>query len=190
MTRSIVLSGFMATGKSTVGRLVADELGLPFVDSDELLASSSGLTVGALFAAEGEARFRDREAAAVLPLLSDGVARVLSFGGGTVTISQVRRAALEAATDALADIAASGELNIASAACAQLGRMHTSGSKGKLKALLESATLDLSVRVSAAACIAEHWMDTGDISYLEDRCEGNDALEAHCDVIKRRVYGR
>lgn len=96
--RSVVLSGFMATGKSTVGRLVAFELGLPFVDTDAVLAEEAGRPVGELFAAEGEARFRDREARAILPLLSDGVARVLAFGGGTVTIPRVRYAALEEAT--------------------------------------------------------------------------------------------
>ncbi|MBX3208621.1 MAG: 3-dehydroquinate synthase [Labilithrix sp.] len=96
--RSVVLSGFMATGKSTVGRLVAGALGLPFVDTDAVLAEEAGRPVGELFAAEGEARFRDREARTILPLLSDGVARVLSFGGGSMTIPRVRHAALEAAT--------------------------------------------------------------------------------------------
>lgn len=96
--RSIALSGFMATGKSTVGRLVAAELELPFVDTDALIAEQAGETVGEVFAGEGEARFRDREAAIILPLLEDGVARVLSLGGGSVTIPRVRHALLEAAT--------------------------------------------------------------------------------------------
>jgi shikimate kinase / 3-dehydroquinate synthase len=96
--RSVVLSGFMATGKSTVGRLVAERLGLPFLDTDAILAEETGRPVGELFAAEGEARFRDREARIILPLLADGVARVISFGGGSMTIPRVRHAALEAAT--------------------------------------------------------------------------------------------
>lgn len=98
MPTTIVLSGFMATGKSTVGRLVAAELGLPFFDTDAIIAEEAGKTVGEVFAEEGEARFRDREARVILPLLADGVARVLSFGGGSVTIPRVRHAALEAAT--------------------------------------------------------------------------------------------
>lgn len=98
MMRSVVLSGFMATGKSTVGRLVAAQLGLPFLDTDALLAEEAGRPVGELFAAEGEARFRDREARIIQPLLADGVPRVLAFGGGAVTIPRVRHAALEAAT--------------------------------------------------------------------------------------------
>lgn len=95
--KSVVLSGFMATGKSTVGRLVARELGLPFVDTDDLIAEAAGKPVGEVFA-EGEAQFRDREVDVILPLLADGVPRVLSFGGGAVTVPRIRHAALEAAT--------------------------------------------------------------------------------------------
>lgn len=96
--RSVVLSGFMATGKSTIGRLVADRLGLPFIDTDALIAEEAGRPVGEVFAADGEARFRDREARIILPLLSDPTPRVFSFGGGSMTIPRVRHAALEAAT--------------------------------------------------------------------------------------------
>ncbi len=96
--RTVVLSGFMATGKSTVGRLVAERLGLPLVDIDALIAEEAGRPTGEVFAGEGEARFRDREVRIILPLLGDGTPRVLSFGGGAVTIPRVRHAALEAAT--------------------------------------------------------------------------------------------
>lgn len=96
--RSVVLSGFMATGKSTIGRLVAEELGLPFVDTDALIAADAKMPIGELFATQGEARFRDREAAVILPLLESGVPCVIAFGGGSVTIPRVRHTALEAAT--------------------------------------------------------------------------------------------
>lgn len=96
--RSVVLSGFMATGKSTVGHLVAKELALPFVDTDAVIAKETGKTVGEVFAVEGEAKFRDREAAIVAPLLTDGTPRVIALGGGTVTIPSIRHRALETAT--------------------------------------------------------------------------------------------
>jgi shikimate kinase/3-dehydroquinate synthase len=96
--KSVVLSGFMATGKTTVGKLVAAELGLPFVDTDDLISAAAGKPVGDVFASEGEARFRDRELDMILPLLSDNVPRVLSFGGGAVTVPRIRHTALEAAT--------------------------------------------------------------------------------------------
>jgi shikimate kinase / 3-dehydroquinate synthase len=98
LARPLVLSGFMATGKSTVGSLVAARLGVPFVDTDASLAEQAGMRVGELFASEGEARFREREAALVLPLLDDATPRVIGFGGGTVTITRVRHKALERAT--------------------------------------------------------------------------------------------
>ncbi|MBX3185911.1 MAG: 3-dehydroquinate synthase [Labilithrix sp.] len=98
MARTVILSGFMATGKSSVGGLVARALGLPFVDTDACLAEESGKSTGELFASEGEARFREREVALVDPMLRDGVARVIAFGGGTVTVPRLRHAALEAAT--------------------------------------------------------------------------------------------
>lgn len=98
MKRPLVLSGFMATGKSTVGRIVAESLGVPFVDTDAVIAAATGKTVGEVFASEGEGRFRDREAALVLPMLEDPSPRVIGFGGGTVTIPRVRHRALERAT--------------------------------------------------------------------------------------------
>ena len=98
LSRSLVLSGFMATGKSTVGKIVARELGVPFVDTDKLLEAETGISTGELFAKEGEARFRDREAALIPPLLRDVTPRVIAFGGGVATIPRVRHEALERAT--------------------------------------------------------------------------------------------
>jgi shikimate kinase / 3-dehydroquinate synthase len=96
--RSLVLSGFMATGKSTIGRLAAEALGVPFLDTDEVLAAEAGKPVGEIFSQEGEARFRERESKLALRLLEDPTPRVISFGGGTATIPSVRRAALDRAT--------------------------------------------------------------------------------------------
>jgi shikimate kinase/3-dehydroquinate synthase len=97
LTRPLVLSGFMATGKSTVGRLVAAKLGVPFVDTDEALVAQSGKTIGELFASLGEARFRELETQLVLPMLDDPTPRVIGLGGGTVTIPRVRHRTLERA---------------------------------------------------------------------------------------------
>jgi shikimate kinase / 3-dehydroquinate synthase len=88
----------MATGKSTIGRILASRLGVPFIDTDAVLAEQSGKTVSELFMSEGEARFREREANLVLPMLEDRTPRVIGFGGGTVTMPRVRHAALEVAT--------------------------------------------------------------------------------------------
>ena len=94
------------------------------------------------------------------------------------------------ALSALEEVAKEGALPIQTAACAQLGRVQSSGSKAKLKSLLEDSRQSTEVRMAAAASIAEHWRDEGDLSYLETKCSGNSALSAHCGVIRSRVYGR
>ncbi|MBS2015523.1 MAG: 3-dehydroquinate synthase [Deltaproteobacteria bacterium] len=97
LRRPLFLSGFMATGKTTIGRLVANRLGVPFLDTDALLAEETGRSVAELFA-EGEARFREREAELVRRILADPTPRVIAFGGGTMTMPGLRHAALEAGT--------------------------------------------------------------------------------------------
>ncbi len=88
----------MATGKSTIGARIAAGVGVPFLDTDALLAQRSGKSIGELFASDGEARFREREAELVLPMLSDLSPRVIALGGGTVTMPRVRHALLERCT--------------------------------------------------------------------------------------------
>lgn len=81
--RGVAIGGFMASGKTTVGRLVAAGLGLPFVDLDALVEETAGQSVPQLFAGEGEQAFRRREAAAVDQVLS-GPEVVVALGGGTL----------------------------------------------------------------------------------------------------------
>jgi shikimate kinase/3-dehydroquinate synthase len=88
----------MATGKTTVGQQIAARLGIPFIDTDAVLSAAAGLSVAEIFQKEGEARFREREAQLVLPMLEDPTPRVIGFGGGTVTVQGVRHKALERAT--------------------------------------------------------------------------------------------
>ena len=95
--KSIVLSGFMATGKSTVGPRVAARLGLPFVDTDAEIERATGQRIADLWRAEGEPAFRARELALVERLLGDGTRSrcVVAFGGGTVTVDRARRLAVD-----------------------------------------------------------------------------------------------
>lgn len=79
-TNGIAIGGFMGAGKTTVGRLLAQRLGWPFVDLDEELARRHG-PVATQIREEGEAVFRARERARLLELC-DGVPRVLATGGG------------------------------------------------------------------------------------------------------------
>jgi len=85
----IRLIGYRGTGKTTVGRLLAARLGWDFVDADDHIETVAGRTIAEIFAVEGEAGFRDREAAAIRDLC--GRERlVLATGGGAVLRSANR----------------------------------------------------------------------------------------------------
>ncbi len=83
MPRSIVLVGFMGTGKTVVGRELARLLNRPFVDVDELLQQQVGMPIGEFFAAEGESAFRKLEKQAIGALARQGNL-VVATGGGAV----------------------------------------------------------------------------------------------------------
>ncbi len=89
---NLVLVGAMGSGKSTVGRLAAAALRRPFVDTDEWVEADAGGSVAEIFAREGEAGFRGREAAALRAVLDLGD-RVVATGGGIV-VRPDNRAAL------------------------------------------------------------------------------------------------
>jgi shikimate kinase len=92
---NLFLIGYRGCGKTTVARLLAQQLALPAVDADEYLEKQTGRTIKDIFANEGEAGFRDRESAVVQALTSrDGL--IVSWGGGVV-LRKVNRAALTAA---------------------------------------------------------------------------------------------
>jgi shikimate kinase len=78
----IFLVGFMGSGKSTVGALLARELGWPFIDLDVTIETAEGRTIREIFETEGEAPFRTLEHA-VLREASKTDPAVISLGGGT-----------------------------------------------------------------------------------------------------------
>jgi shikimate kinase len=79
--RNLVFVGLMGAGKSAIGRLVAQMLEIPFVDSDHEIERVSRMTIAELFEAYGEPEFRALEARVIKRLLKTGP-RVLSTGGG------------------------------------------------------------------------------------------------------------
>ena len=94
----IVLIGMMGVGKSTVGRRVAKELSRPFVDSDDEVVARTGRAVTEIFAADGEAAFRDIEAEAMADLLASPVPSVIAAAGGSVLNSSTRARLRESGT--------------------------------------------------------------------------------------------
>jgi shikimate kinase len=81
--RRIVLTGFMGSGKTTVGPLLAARLGWTFVDADDAIEAEAGATIAEIFARHGEAAFRDREHAAINRLAQTNEL-VLALGGGAI----------------------------------------------------------------------------------------------------------
>jgi shikimate kinase len=84
LTTNLVLIGFMGSGKSSVGRLLATYLGFQFVDTDTLVIQAAGMPIADIFARYGEAAFRDQEAEA-LSSLAGKRQLIVSTGGGIVT---------------------------------------------------------------------------------------------------------
>lgn len=81
LKRHLILVGLPGAGKTTVGRLVAADLGAPFVDLDDAIELSTGKTIARLFADQGEAAFRGLEREAMERALA-GVPSVIAPGGG------------------------------------------------------------------------------------------------------------
>lgn len=87
--KGLVLVGFMGTGKTAVGRVLAARLGWPLVDTDELIVQAAGKPVARIFAEDGEPVFRAAETA-VLKTLAGFTAtpRVVATGGGIVLAAE------------------------------------------------------------------------------------------------------
>jgi shikimate kinase len=79
--RNLIFVGLMGAGKSVIGRLVAQTLGVPFIDTDSEIETVSRMTIAELFAQYGETEFRALETRVVERLLKHGP-RVVSTGGG------------------------------------------------------------------------------------------------------------
>lgn len=93
--RRVVLTGFMGSGKTTVGPLVAARLGWKFVDVDEVVEEEAGSTIAEFFKRHGEAAFRAREHATIARLAA-GDALVLALGGGAIEHPATRALLLSA----------------------------------------------------------------------------------------------
>lgn len=81
--KSIVLVGFMGAGKTEAGKVLAERLGVPFIDLDSEIERLEGKPIGRIFAEEGEAYFRLREREVLQKLREGGM--VMAVGGGAYT---------------------------------------------------------------------------------------------------------
>ncbi|HWA96454.1 MAG TPA: shikimate kinase [Terracidiphilus sp.] len=93
-TKRIVLTGFMGSGKSTVGPLVARHLGWRFVDVDDVIEADAGMKISEIFAQKGEAAFRTQEQSTIARLSAEDHL-VLALGGGAIESEPTRTLLLE-----------------------------------------------------------------------------------------------
>ena len=88
--RPIVLVGLMGAGKTSVGRRLAEKLGIPFVDADHEIEAAAGKSIKEIFADHGEAYFREGERRVIQRLIGNG-AQVLATGGGAYMNEETRQ---------------------------------------------------------------------------------------------------
>ncbi|MDX1975290.1 MAG: shikimate kinase [Rickettsiales bacterium] len=96
LTKPVVLVGLMGAGKSTVGRRLASNLGVAFIDSDQEIVEAAGCSISDIFELYGETIFRDLEQRILLRLLSSQPA-VIATGGGAFIQPVIREAVKEKA---------------------------------------------------------------------------------------------
>lgn len=88
--RALVLVGMMGSGKSAVGRRIANRLGIPFVDADSEIEAAAGMTIPEIFAQRGEAEFRAGERRVIARVLATQAPLVLATGGGAFMNEETR----------------------------------------------------------------------------------------------------
>ncbi len=91
LQKSVLLIGLMGSGKTAVGRLMAQQLGRDFTDSDKVIEDEAGLRITDIFELYGEAKFRDMEHRIISRLVA-AAPQIISTGGGAFTQAKVRDA--------------------------------------------------------------------------------------------------
>ncbi|MEC7565058.1 MAG: shikimate kinase [Planctomycetota bacterium] len=87
---NVFLTGYRATGKTSVARSIAEQLDMPWFDSDRLIEEAAEMSIADLFALESEEGFRDRETA-VIRQLAEGENQIVSLGGGAIVRPENRK---------------------------------------------------------------------------------------------------
>lgn len=91
LKRTVYLIGMPASGKSTIGAMLAEKLGRPFIDLDDFIAQKYGATPDRIIRAEGEAAFRDKESACLYEVKYHHAGAVVATGGGAILREENRR---------------------------------------------------------------------------------------------------
>jgi shikimate kinase len=94
LKKTVVMVGMMGAGKSAVGKELARQLNVPFIDSDAEIETAANATIAEIFTRDGEAFFREKEAQVIARLL-DGTPCILSVGGGAFLRPKTREIVTE-----------------------------------------------------------------------------------------------
>lgn len=98
LKKTIYFTGFMASGKSRIGRAVADRLHANFLDTDALIVERTGKAISEIFKEQGEAAFRQMELALIEEIAANETPKVVALGGGTLSqpgvVSLIRKTGL------------------------------------------------------------------------------------------------
>ncbi|NHM33954.1 shikimate kinase [Neobacillus terrae] len=103
MTKSVVLTGFMGSGKTTVGKIAAKKLSWPFIDADHEIEQEFGMPATEIFKTLGEAVFRQEEKS-LITKLSAKESTVISLGGGAFLQREIRDVCMANCTVVYLDI--------------------------------------------------------------------------------------
>ena len=94
MKKSLVLTGMMGVGKSTIGRLLSKKLNLKFIDIDKVIEKNQRKTIRKIFEVEGEKYFRKLEEKFTLKIIK-GKRSVIALGGGAFINNEIRKEVLK-----------------------------------------------------------------------------------------------
>ena len=92
LDKPLVFVGLMGAGKTSIGQLVADQLKLEFIDSDDVVVEKEGCSIAQLFETKGESYFRDIERQTIIELSGQAELKVISTGGGAFMNDETRDA--------------------------------------------------------------------------------------------------
>ena len=163
--RNIILVGFMASGKTSVGRALAGRSGWAFIDADDVIVARAGKPIHRIFAEDGEPAFRDLESSVIADLCA-GERQVIASGGGAFVSEQNHEAML-----------AGGRVFFLSASPATiLRRVQEEDAGGPIRPLLavedpEARIAELLAQRAPAYAQAHHTVDTDALTAAEVAAE-------------------
>jgi len=190
LDRHIALVGFMGAGKSTLGDVLAERLGRPFIDIDREIERD--VSIPELFATEGEVGFRVREAKHVLAALERRGPAVIALGGGAVETEQVRGAVRRHALAVLVEVDVDTAWQRSRGSGRPLARDETQFRnlyERRASLFLEVADAVASDPEAAVLAAGGVHVESGSLELLGELVPGDGPLDVVADARVAGIYG-